>query len=233
MTPAPIARRLLLAAGAALLLAASAARAQELPDADALFARGVAAATRRATSWAPSRSTRPRSRRTPARVDARSNLGAAYARLGRYDDAASTTGRRSRAMPDQGGCASTWRSRSTRRRACPRRPRSWSGSSPRSRAHRSAVLLLADCRLQIGATRRRGRAADAARGGAQGRPPVRLPDGQRPHPLATSCCAARPTSTGCSARARRAEARLLMGAAHLRRNDSRAALPELERAARG
>src|SRR5262245_3829028 len=62
------------------------ASAQELPDADALFAQAVARHQAGDVIGAIEYYEAALAK-DPARVDARSNLGAAYARLGRYDEA--------------------------------------------------------------------------------------------------------------------------------------------------
>ena len=86
----------------------------------------------------------------PDRVDARSNLGAAFVRLGRYEDAVVEYRRALEIEPELAAvrfnlALALYKSARSRRRC-----RSSSGWWPRTQTNTAALLLLADCELQAG-----------------------------------------------------------------------------------
>ena len=87
---------------------------------------------------------------TPGRVDARSNLGAALVRSAASRRPSSSTARRSRPTPARSPSASTSAWPSTSRAVDRGRGRSSSRCSTATPSRSSALLLLADCQLQMG-----------------------------------------------------------------------------------
>jgi tetratricopeptide (TPR) repeat protein len=205
------------------------AAAQSLPDADALFARGVDL-HRSGDVVGAIEAYLAALEKDPARVDARSNLGAAYARLGRYDDAVREYGAVLAAHPEATPV------RFNLALALYKGTRITEAAAELERVvaedpkNGSAALLLADCWLQMGRNAAvvsllEPRAAELGedrlyayllghallRGNDLRKAQVhieRLLHGGDP-----------------------GQAHLLLGIAHLQRGDSRAAVPELEKAA--
>ena len=167
----------------------------------------------------------------PDNPGAHSNLGAAYVRLGRYDEAIKEYRTAVDARPEERRrSSSTWGSRTTSRRRCPRPPRSFATVLALQKDHLNARLLLGDCYLQMGrfqdtidllALWEDSYGDSAAYAYILGSALVetdRLDQGQR--------LIDRIFSKGDSA-----EAHLLMATVHLRRTDNPAALAELQKAA--
>jgi tetratricopeptide (TPR) repeat protein len=165
----------------------------------------------------------------PARVDARSNLGAAYVRLGRYEDAIREYRRALETLPSHAGvrfnlALALYKSAQVSEAAT--ELEKVVAAEPEQKAAR---LLLADCRLQEG-----DEAAVLALlepyEATLGKDPlycylmgtVLL---RRNELLRGQVFIDRLFKDGDTA-----PARLLMGLAHLRRKDARSAIPELERA---
>jgi tetratricopeptide (TPR) repeat protein len=227
MTPVSMARHALPAVFACLLAAATAA--QDLPDADALFAQGVARHQAGDVVGAIE-FYQACLEKDPSRVDARSNLGAAYAKLGRYDDAAEHYRKALAQAPDQGAIRFNLALalfKSARIAEAVPELEQVVAKDPRNRA---AVLLLADCQMQLGRDqaviellqpREEELKDDRLFVYLMGNALVRSNDLQRGQSYID-----RLFGEGDPA-----EAHLLMGAAHLRKNDSRSALPELQKAA--
>lgn len=164
----------------------------------------------------------------PDRIDARSNLGAAYVRLGRYEDAVREYRRALQAQPHPGvrfNLALALHKSAQVAEAAVELQRVLEVEP----AHKGAILLLADCRLQLG---------DSA--GV-----VALLD---PHQAALGEDRLYNYLMGTALLQRNelvrgqtfidklfkegdtAAVRLLMAIAHVRRNDARSAIPELEKA---
>jgi tetratricopeptide (TPR) repeat protein len=228
MTPPPITRRVPLALAACCWIAGH-APAQELPDADVLFAQGVA--RHQAGDVVGAIEFYEASlEKDPSRVDARSNLGAAYAKLGRYDDAAVHYRKALAQVPDQGAVRFNLALalfKSARIAEAATELEQVVAQDPKNK---SAVLLLADCQLQLG--------RDAAVVELLGPREEELKDDRLfVYLMGNALVRSNDLQRGQAYIARLfregdpAEAHLLMGAAHLRRNDSRSALPELEKAA--
>jgi tetratricopeptide (TPR) repeat protein len=221
------ARRLLLFACS--LLASGVLSAQVLPDADALFKSAVerhqAGDVVGAIEFYEASL-----EKDPARVDARSNLGAAYAGLGRYDEAVKQYRAVLERIPEQAqvrfNLALALYKSARIGDAAPELERVVA-EDPRNT---SALLLLADCRLQMGnpggvvdllAPREEELKNERLFVYLMGNALVRSNDLMRGQAYID-----RLLREGSPA-----EARFLMGAALLRKNDSRGALPELEKAA--
>ena len=227
MTPVPIFRLpavLLLA----LLGASHGGAAQELPDADALFAQAVARHQAGDVIGAIEYY-QAALQKEPARVDARSNLGAAYARLGRYDEAAEQY---RQALAQAGDQAAV---RFNLALALFKSARVSDAATELERVvaadpgNRAAVLLLADCQLQLG--------RDAAVVELLGPREEALKDDRLfIYLMGTALVRANDLQRGQAYIDRLfregdpAEAHLLMGATHLRKNDYRSAVAELEKA---
>jgi tetratricopeptide (TPR) repeat protein len=165
----------------------------------------------------------------PSRIDARSNLGAAYVRLGRYEDA---IGQYRNALEAD---ASNVRVRFNLALALYKAARIAGAAEELQRvvgsdsANRSAVLLLADCDLQMGADRQviellspleEALGNDRLFAYLLGTALIRQNELQHGQVLID-----RLLKDGESA-----EAHLLLGTQYLRRADYRGALPELKRA---
>jgi tetratricopeptide (TPR) repeat protein len=205
------------------------AQVPALPDADALFARGVTL-HQSGDVMGAIEFYEAALEKDPERVDARSNLGAAFAGLGRYDEAARHYREVLARVPDQAqvrfnlGLALYKSARIAEAAA------EFEQVVARDPKNKSAVLLLADCRLQTGnagavidllGPREEELSGDRLFVYLMGNALVRSNDLARGQAYID-----RLLREGDPA-----EARLLMGAAHLRRNDSRSAVPELEQAA--
>jgi tetratricopeptide (TPR) repeat protein len=168
--------------------------------------------------------------REPRRVDARSNLGAAYMRLGRYEDAVREYRRALEADPAQAPvrlnlALAQYKSALIREAAA--ELEQVLALDPRNKA---ALLLLADCRLQMGDDARviallepheSELGQDPLYGYLMGTALLRRNDLVRGQTFIDRLFRDGDTAPG----------RLLMGAAHLRRKDPQAAVTELERAA--
>lgn len=203
--------------------------AQNLPDADALFKSAVerhqAGDVVGAIEFYEASL-----EKDPTRVDARSNLGAAYAGLGRYDEAV----RQYRAVldrvPEQAqvrfNLALSLYKSARIGEAAPELERVVA-EDPKNL---NAVLLLADCRLQMGNP---GGVVDLLGPREEELKNERLFVYLMGNALVRSNDLMRGQAyiDRLFREGGPAEARFLMGAALLRKNDSRGALPELEKAA--
>jgi tetratricopeptide (TPR) repeat protein len=229
MTPALLSRLLAVALG--VLFVARGGGSQELPDADALFAQGVARHQAGDMLGAIEYYVAAL-QKDPARVDARSNLGAAYARLGRYDEAADQYRQALAKAPEQGQvrfilALALFKSARVAE-AAGELEQVVAGDTK----NKAAVLLLADCQLQLG--------RDAAVVELLGPREDELKDDRLfVYLMGTALVRANDLQRGQAYIDRLfregdpAEAHLLMGAAHLRKSDSRSAVPELQKAAEG
>jgi tetratricopeptide (TPR) repeat protein len=219
----------LLAALAALAVLASGllARAQGL-DADALLARAVALHQAGDTLGAIE-NYEAALEKDPARLEARSNLGAAYAQLGRYTEAIANYQKvleqRPGLHPVRFNLALAFYKSSRPAEAAAELERVVAQDPSNLRA----VLLLADCRSQLGqdagvvellAPREADFKDDRLYAYLLGNALIRRNEILRGQALIDRLFKGGET----------AEARLLMGVAHLQRGDFRAAVPELERA---
>lgn len=200
-----------------------------LPDADALFDRAVtlhqAGDVMGAIEFYEAAL-----EKDPQRVDARSNLGAAFAGLGRYDEAARHYREVLAHEPDQVQVRFNLGLALYKSARIADAATEFEQVVARDPKNKSALLLLADCRLQTGnagavvdllGPREEELSGDRLFVYLMGNALVRSNDLGRGQAYID-----RLFSEGDPA-----EARLLMGAAHLRRNDSRSAVPELEKAA--
>jgi tetratricopeptide (TPR) repeat protein len=208
---------------------ASRVRAQVLPDADALFESAVV--RHQAGDVVGAIEFYEASlEKDPTRVDARSNLGAAYAGLGRYDEAVKQYREVLARVPQQAqvrfNLALALYKSARVGEAAPELEQ----VVAKDPKNTNAVLLLADCRLQMGnpggvvellAPREAELQKERLFSYLMGNALIRSNDLMRGQAYID-----RLFREGGPA-----EARFLMGAAYLRRNDSRAALPELEQAA--
>jgi tetratricopeptide (TPR) repeat protein len=199
-------------------------------DADALFARGVQ--NHQAGDLVGAiEAYQAALELQPDRVDARSNLGAAYARLGRHDEAIQHYRAVLERVPEQSQV------RLNLALALYKSARIAEAAAELERVvaaepgQRQAVLLLADCRAQMG--------DDAAVVALLGSRDEEFKDDRLYAYLLGNAHLRRNELLKAQGYIERlfrgqetAEARLLMGVAHLRRGDFRAALPELEKAAR-
>jgi len=223
--------RVLMAAGCGVLVAllASPAASQQAPDADALFARG-ARLHQAGDILGAIEAYQAALEKEPDRVDARSNLGAALARLGRYDEAIEQYRTVLTHQPDQ------FQVRLNLALALYKSARIAEASSEleklvaQDRSSHQAVLLLADCRAQMG--------NDAGVVSLLSPREEEFKDDQLyAYLLGNALLRRNELLKGQSYIDRlfqggeTAQARLLMGVAHLRREDYRAAVPELQRAA--
>jgi tetratricopeptide (TPR) repeat protein len=212
----------------AVLASGLAASAQTPPDADALFARGVQL-HQSGDILGAIEAYQAALEKEPGRVDARSNLGAAYARLGRHDEAVEHYRVVLEHVPGQVqvrfNLALAFYKAARIAEAVPELERVVAEEP----ANRNAVLLLADCRLQMGndqgvvsllAPREEEFKEDRLYAYLLGNALLRRNELMRGQAFID-----RLFGGGESA-----EGRLLMGVAHLRRSDNRLAVPELERA---
>ena len=214
---------------AAAPVTARALQVPALPDADALFARAVTL-HQSGDVMGAIEFYEAALEKDPERVDARSNLGAAFAGLGRYDEAARHYREVLARVPDQAQVRfnlglSLYKSARIADAAT-----EFEQVVARDPKNKSAVLLLADCRLQTGNA---GAVVDLL-----GPREEELKDDRLfVYLMGNALVRSNDLSRGQAYIDRLlregdpAEARLLMGAAHLRRNDSRSAVPELEQAA--
>src|SRR6185295_3640241 len=214
-------------AALAVLASGPPARAQGL-DADALLARAVALHQAGDTLGAIE-NYEAALEKDPGRLEARSNLGAAYAQLGRYTEAIenyqAVLQKRPELHPVRFNLALAFYKASRVPEAAAELERVV-GQDP---SNLRAVLLLADCRTQLGqdagvvdllAPREADFRDDRLYAYLLGNALLRRNEILRGQALIERLFKGGETP----------EARLLMGVAHLQREDYRAAVPELERA---
>src|SRR5262245_33194489 len=134
---------------AGLSLVASLAAAQDGPDADQLFARGVRL-HQSGDLMGVIEAYQAALEKQSDRVDARSNLGAAFARLGRYDDAIEHYRAVLARTPDQVQVRFNLALALYKSARTPEAAEELERVVAQDASHRQAVLLLADCRLQTG-----------------------------------------------------------------------------------
>jgi tetratricopeptide (TPR) repeat protein len=214
-------------AALAAVLSGPAAHAQA-PDADALFARAVALHHSGDTLGAIE-DYQAVLEKDPTRVEARSNLGAAYAQLGRYAEAIENYQKALERKPDQHQVRFNLALAFYKSSRVPEAAAELERVSSQDPSNLRAVLLLADCRAQLGqdagvvellAPREQDFKDDRLYAYLLGNALIRRNEILRGQALIDRLFKGGET----------AEARLLMGVAHLRRGDHRAAVPELERA---
>jgi tetratricopeptide (TPR) repeat protein len=218
---------LVVPAALAVLLSGAAAGAQGL-DADALLARAVALHQSGDTLGAIEYY-QAALEKDPGRTEARSNLGAAYARLGRYAEAVEHYRKVLEVKPDQHqvrfNLALAFYKASQAREAAAELEQVVAQDASNLRA----VLLLADCRTQLGqdagvvellAGREVDFKDDRLYAYLLGNALIRRNELLRGQALIDRLFQGGET----------AEARLLMGVAYLTRGDYRAAVPEFEKA---
>ena len=165
----------------------------------------------------------------PGRVDARSNLGAAYVRLGRYEDAVREYRRALEAEPRHAGVRFNLALALYKGAMVPEAAKELEGVLALEPGHPAALLLLADCRLQQG---------DEAGVVALLEPQEAALGQDRLYSylMGTALLRRNELLRGQAFIDRlfkegdTAPVRLLMGLAHLRRNDPRSAVTELQRA---
>jgi tetratricopeptide (TPR) repeat protein len=216
----------------ALVLALPAvARAQPpapAPTAEELFAKGVSA-HQAGDILGAVEAYQDALRIEPARVDARSNLGAAYVRLGRYEDAVREYRQALAADPGQVPVRFNLALALYKSALIPEAAQELKQVVAADRTHKAATLLLADCLLQLGDDAG-AHAVLEPHEEALGHDPlycylmgtVLL---RRSELLRGQVFIDRLFKDGDTA-----PARLLLGAAHLRRKDAKAALVDLEKA---
>jgi tetratricopeptide (TPR) repeat protein len=222
-----VAGNFLVSAALAVLLSGAVARAQGL-DAQALLARAVTLHQSGDTLGAIEYY-EAALQKDPGRLEARSNLGAAYAQLGRYAEAIEHYQKVLAEKPDQHqvrfNLALAFYKASDVREAAAELERVVAQDA----ANLRAVLLLADCRTQLGqdagvvellAGREADFKDDRLYAFLLGNALLRRNELLRGQALIDRLFQGGET----------AEARLLMGVAHLSRGDHRAAVPEFERA---
>lgn len=217
-------RALAVAASSVLLMAAQAS-----PDADAFFARGVKL-HQAGDILGAIEAYQVALEKEPDRVDARSNLGAAYAQLGRHDEAIqhyrAVLGR----VPDQVQVRLNLALALYKSNRIPEAAEELEGVVARDAGQRAAVLLLADCRSRMG--------NDAGVIALLGPREAEFKDDRLYAYLLGNALLRRNEllrGQGYIDRLFRggdtAEAHLLLGVAHLKRQDRVAAVTELQRAA--
>jgi tetratricopeptide (TPR) repeat protein len=216
-----------LAALLAFLCLGPAALAQA-PDADALFARGVIL-QRSGDTLGAIENYEAALEKQPDRVDARSNLGAAYAQLGRYTEAIEHYQTVLQRVPDQQQVRFNLALAFYKSSRIAEAAAELSRVAAQDPSNLRAVLLLADCQAQLGqdaavidllSPREQDFKDDRLYAYLLGNALLR-----RNEILRGQALIARLFSGGETA-----EARLLMGVALLTKGDNRAAVPELERA---
>src|SRR2546425_60216 len=166
----------------------------------------------------------------PQRIDARSNLGAAYVRLGRYEEAVREYRRALEVDPGHAGVRFNLALALYKSGFVPDAAKELEQVLSLDPKHTAALLLLGDCRLQMG---------DEAGVVALLQPHEADlgPDRLYSYLMGTALLRRNELERGqvfidrLLREGDTAPARLLMGAAHLRRQDARSALAELERAA--
>ena len=166
----------------------------------------------------------------PGRVDARSNLGAAYVRLGRYEDAAREYRKALEVEPRQAAVRFNLALALYKSALVPEAARELEQVRALDSKHTAALLLLADCQLQLGTDaeviallepHEAELGQDRLYAYLMGTALLR-----RSNFLRGQVFIDRLFKEGDTA-----PARLLMGLAHMRRKDGRSAVAELERAA--
>ncbi len=224
MTPTARVATCLLATGAL----SSWSAAQTGPGADELFARGVQL-HHSGDILGAIQAYQEALAQEPARIDARSNLGAAYVHLGRYEDAVEQYRKALGVDPDNRKVRFNLALALYKGGDVAPAAEELKWLVDKEAENRNARLLLADCYLQMGqegsvVSLLSGRDAefgdDRLFAYLLGSALVRRDDVQQGQAYIDRLFKDGDT----------AEARLLMGAAHLRRQDFRAALPELQRA---
>jgi tetratricopeptide (TPR) repeat protein len=212
----------------ALSLWSSWAGAQVVPDADELFAKGLRL-HQSGDVLGAIEAYQEALEKEPGRVDARSNLGAAYVHLGRYADAVQQYRKALDVAPDDPRVRFNLALALYKTADIPPAAEELKKVVDKDAQNRNARLLLADCYLQMGQEGQvisllSGRDAefgdDRLFAYLLGNALVRRDEVQRGQVYIDRLFKGGET----------AEARLLMGAAHLRRLDSKAALPDLQRA---
>jgi tetratricopeptide (TPR) repeat protein len=226
--PVPKVQLIFIAVCAALAAGALHAQDAALPDANALFARGVAL-HQRGDILGAIEAYGAALEKDPERVDARSNLGAAYVRLGRYDEAIGHYRAVLARLPDQAQV------RFNLALALYKGARTAEAADELARvvekdpANRSALLLLADCHLQMGDD---AKVVDLL----VPREEELKEDRLFAYLMGTALLRRNELMKGQSYIDRlfkggdAAEGHLLMGVALIRKGDHRAALPELQKA---
>jgi tetratricopeptide (TPR) repeat protein len=214
---------------ALVLLGAQSVVAQDVTDADALFARGVAL-HQAGDVFGAIEAYQAALEKDPERVDARSNLGAAFAKIGRYDDAIQSYRAVLERVPDQVQVRFNLALAMYKGARIHEAAEEFEQVLSRDSANRGAVLLLADCRAKMG--------NDAAVVALLSPRDEEFKDDRLFAYLLGNALIRRNELMRGQAYVDRlfrdgetAEARLLMGIAHSRRGDLPAALPELQRAA--
>src|SRR3954464_10650500 len=211
----------------AVLLTSPAARAQAL-DADALFARAVAL-HRSGDTLGAIESYEAVLEKDPTRFQARSNLGAAYAQLGRYGEAIANYQKVLEQKPDQTSVRFNLALAFYKSSRIPEAAAELERGSAADASNLRAVLLLADCRAQLGqdaaviallAPREADFKDDRLYDYLLGNALIRRNEILRGQALIERLFRDGDT----------AQVRVLMGVAHLQRGDDRAAVPDLERA---
>jgi tetratricopeptide (TPR) repeat protein len=165
----------------------------------------------------------------PDRVDARSNMGAAYARLGRYAEAIEAYRAVLARVPDQAQVRFNLALALYKAAPIPEAAEELQRVVAQDPSNRNAVLLLADCRSRMGddagvvallAPREAELGDDRLFSYLLGNALLRRNELRRGQAYVDRLFKGGET----------AEAHLLMGVAHLRTGDNKAAVPELERA---
>jgi tetratricopeptide (TPR) repeat protein len=168
--------------------------------------------------------------REPQRIDARSNLGAAYVRLGRYEEAVREYRRALEVDPGHAGVRFNLALALYKSGFVPEAAKELEQVVSLDPKHTAALLLLADCRLQMGdeagvvallGPHEAELGSDRLYSYLMGTALLRHNELERGQAFVDRLFREGDT----------APARLLMGVAHLRREDARSALAELERAA--
>ncbi len=204
------------------------AAAQTGPDAEELFAKGVQL-HQAGDILGAIEAYREALEKEPGRLDARSNLGAAYVRLGRYEDAVEQYKKALGIFPDNPMVRFNLALALYKAAEVPEAMEELKRVVDRDPENRNARLLLADCYLQMGQEARvvsllSGRDAefgdDRLFAYLLGNALVQRNEVQRGQVYIDRLFHDGDT----------AQARLLMGVAQLRRQDFRAALPEIQRA---
>jgi tetratricopeptide (TPR) repeat protein len=217
----------LLPTGLALLLCGPAARAQT-PDADTLLARAVTMHQAGDTLGAIE-NYQAVLEKDPTRVEARSNLGAAFAQLGRYTEAVENYQKALEAKPDLHQVRFNLALAFYKSSRVPEAALELERVVAQDASNLRAVLLLADCRTQLGqdagvvallSPREQEFKDDRLYAYLLGNALLRRNEILRGQALIERLFKGGDT----------AEAHLLLGVAHLGRGDHRAAVPELERA---
>jgi tetratricopeptide (TPR) repeat protein len=166
----------------------------------------------------------------PGRVDARSNLGAAWVRLGRYEDAVREYRRALETEPGQVQVRFNLALALYKSAQIPEASKELHQVRALDPAHTAALLLLADCQLQMGNDAAVVSLLDPHEATLKG-------DRLFAYLLGTALLRRNELERGQRLIDRlfkdgdTAQGRLLLGLAHLRRKDGRGALVELDRAA--